>query len=149
MEKQKFQRGEVLSAGDLNEVARAAQRAIVAGQGIKIDQTPDTVLIHAIANQREDIRYGRIEGCSVGDGGEGFPDDVTYSLVVDGIDGIVDNTQILAIVNRPAYGTDCKIVAQGYGTDVLVWMRRDEEGGPKKPVLIVLTEKVKRRVCGS
>jgi hypothetical protein len=149
MGKQQFQRGEVLSAGDLNEVARAAQRAIVAGQGIKIDQTPDKVLIHAVMNQREDIRYGRVDGCSVGSGGTGFPDDVTYSLVVDGIDGIVENTEVLAIVNRPAYGTECKIVAQLYGSDVLVWMRRDEEGGPKKPVLIVLTEKVKRRVCGA
>jgi len=147
MAKQAFQRGEVLSAGDLNEVARAAQRTIVAGQGIKIDQTPDKVLIHAIASEREDIRYGRIEGCSVGDGGEGFPDDVTYSYTIDGIEGEVTHDKIFKIYNRPAYGSTRKIVAQRYGSDVLVWMRRDEEGGPKKIVILMLTEEVKTRVC--
>lgn len=147
MAKAAFNRGPTISVTSLNQVAQAAQRTFVAGQGIKIDQTPDTVLIHAIANQREDIRYGRIEGCSVGDGGEGFPDDVTYSYTIDGIEGEVTHDKIFKICNRPAYGSVRKIVAQRYGTDVLVWMRRDEEGGPKKIVILMLTEEVKTRVC--
>jgi len=147
MAKQGFQSGQVLRAGDLNEVARAAQRAFVAGQGIRIDQTPDKVLIHAALSEKEDIRGALITGCSVGDMGEGYPDDVTYSFKLAGIDGEVTNDDVEEILNRPAYGTECKVVAQGYGTYALAWMRRDEEGGPKKIVLLVLGEKVKRRQC--
>ena len=147
MAKQGFQRGEVLRASELNVIARAAQRTFVAGQGIKIDQTPDKVLIHAALGEREDIRGAIITGCSVGDMGEGYPDDVTYSFRVAGIDGEVENVDVEEILNRPAYKRSCKIIAQGYGTYALVWMRRDEEGGPKKIVLLTIGEEIKRRQC--
>ena len=154
-----FNKGARLTARALNALSRAAFRAFVAGEGVRIDQTPDQIVIHALADKREDIRYGRVKDVSVGSEGIGYPDEVAYTCVVDGIEGDVgpgvnenDGTggAWKRVVNRPAYGSGlAKIKAQKIGSDVLVWFVKDPEGKPPRPVLIVLSEQPWAKVCGT
>lgn len=149
MAKMTFAAGDELTSADLNAIAKAASRRFVPGAGVKIDQTADVVTIHAMVSGAEDIRSGVVVSSSVGTGGSGYPDDVTYTVACDGCDGEIPPEGFVEILMRPAYGSTRKIKAQADGSPVLVWWRRQSDGTPPKPSLIVLTEEEATRVCGS
>lgn len=144
-----FAAGDELTSADLNAISKAASRTFVAGAGVKIDQTADVVTIHAMVSGTEDIRSGVVVSSSVGSAGVGYPDDVEYTVTCDGCDGDIPPEAFDEILLRPAYGAVRKIKAQRDGTPVLVWWRRQSDGTPPKPTLLVLSEEEATRVCGS
>jgi len=149
-----FKDRDPVSASALNALAKlalmaATGRNIRGGPGINVQTVAGNVGVSSVGRDDLDLRHGIVTEITVGSEGEGFPVDVGYTVSVPGIDDEIGPDDWDDVLLRPAYGTQCKIVAQAVGSDVIVWMRRGDDGLAAKPVLLVLSEEVKRRVCGA